>query len=63
MWDSVMRVLAMVHGDKHNSGRAASLLKKMETFTFVLNMKLMLKVLRIINDLSLLLQKKDRNII
>jgi hypothetical protein len=53
----------MVHGDKHNSGRAASLLKKMETFTFVLNMKLMLKVLRIINDLSLLLQKKDRNII
>jgi hypothetical protein len=35
----------------------------MESFTFVLNMKLMLKVLRITNELSLLLQKKDQNII
>jgi hypothetical protein len=63
MWDSVTRVLAMVHGDERNPGRAAGLLKKMESFTFVLNMKLMLKVLRITNELSLLLQKKDQNII
>jgi hypothetical protein len=63
MWDLVTRVLAMVHGDERNPGRAASLLKKMETFTFVLNMKLMLKVLRITTELSLLLQKKYQNII
>jgi hypothetical protein len=63
MWDSVMKVLSMVHGDERNPGRAAGLLKKMESFTFVLNMKLMLKVLRITNELSLLLQKKDQNIV
>ena len=63
MWDSVSRVLSMVHGDERNPGRAAGLLKKMESFAFVLNMKLMLKVLRITNELSLLLQKKDQNII
>ena len=63
MWDSVTRVLSMVHGDERNPGRAAGLLKKMESFAFVLNMKLMLKVLRITNELSLLLQKKDQNII
>jgi hypothetical protein len=63
MWDFVLKVLSMVHGDECNPGRAAGLLKKMKSFTFVLNMKLMLKVLRITNDLSLLLQKKDQNII
>jgi len=63
MWDSVSRVLSMVHGDERNPGRAAGLLKKMESFAFVLNMKLMLKVRRITNELSLLLQKKDQNII
>ena len=63
MWESVTKVLSMVHGDERNPGRAAGLLKKMESFTFVLNMKLMLKVLRITNELSLLLQKKDHNIV
>ena len=63
MWESVIRVLSMIHGDERNPGRAAGLLKKMESFTFVLNMKLMLKVLRITNELSLLLQKKDQNIV
>jgi len=58
MWESVIRVLSMIHGDERNPGRAAGLLKKMESFTFVLNMKLMLKVLRITNELSLLLQKR-----
>jgi len=60
MWESVIRVLSMIHGDERNPGRAAGLLKKMESFTFVLNMKLMLKVLRITNELSLLLQKRIR---
>jgi hypothetical protein len=36
------------------------LLKKMESFIFVLNMKIMLKLLRITNLLSLLLQKRIR---
>jgi hypothetical protein len=63
MWDFVTRVLAMVYRDERNSDRAASLLKKMETFIFVLNMKSMLKVLCITTELSLLLQKKDQNII
>jgi hypothetical protein len=53
----------MVHGDERNPGRAAGLLKKMESFAFVLNMKIMLKVFRITNELSLLLQKKDQNIV
>ena len=60
MWESVIRVLSMIHGDERNPGRAAGLLKKMESFTFVLNMKLMLKVLRITNELSLLLKKRIR---
>jgi hypothetical protein len=55
----VTRVLAIVDGDERNPDRAADLLKKLASFTFVLNMKLMLKVLRITNELSLLLQKKD----
>jgi hypothetical protein len=63
MWDSVTKVLSMVHGDERNPARAAGLLKKMENFTFVLNTKIMLKVLRITNELSLLLQKKDQNIV
>ena len=38
-------------------------MRKMESFSFVLNMKLMLKVLRITNELSQLLQRKDQNIV
>jgi hypothetical protein len=35
----------------------------MESFCFVLIMKMMLQILRITNELSLLLQKKDQNIV
>jgi hypothetical protein len=58
MWNSTVKVLSMIHEDEPNPGRAGGLVKKMESFSFVFNMKLMLKVLRITNELSLLLQKK-----
>jgi hypothetical protein len=58
MWDSVVKMLSMVYEDERNLGRAGGLVHKMESFSFVLNMKLMLKVLRITNELSLLLQRK-----
>ncbi|WVZ59232.1 hypothetical protein U9M48_009414 [Paspalum notatum var. saurae] len=63
MWDDVVTVLSMVHEDARNPGRAGGLVHQMESFRFVFNMKLMLKVLRITNDLSLLLQRKDQNIV
>ncbi|XP_062229974.1 uncharacterized protein LOC133927506 [Phragmites australis] len=63
MWDSVVKVLAMIHEDERNPGRAGGLVRKMESFSFVLNMKLMLKVFRITHDLSLLMQRKDQNIV
>jgi hypothetical protein len=55
MWDSVVEVLSMIHEDERNPGRAGGLVGKMESFSFVFNMKLMLKVFRITNELSLLL--------
>jgi hypothetical protein len=63
MWNSVVKVLSMVHEDERNTTRAGGLVRKMESFSFVLNMKFMLKVLRITNELSLLLQRKDQNIV
>ena len=63
MWNSVVKVLSMIHEDERNTSRAGGLVRKMESFSFVLNMKLMLKVLRITNELSQLLQKKDQNIV
>ncbi|KAK3138648.1 hypothetical protein QOZ80_5AG0371600 [Eleusine coracana subsp. coracana] len=63
MWESVVKVLSMIHEDERNPGRAGGLVGKMESFSFVFNMKLMLKVLRITNKLSLLLQRKDQNIV
>lgn len=36
---------------------------KMETFSFVFIMKMMLKLLHMTNDVSHLLQKKDQNIV
>lgn len=63
MWDSVVNVLAMIHIDEHNPSRASGLVCKMESFSFVLNMKLMLKVFHITNELSLLLQRNDHNIV
>ena len=63
MWNSVVKVLSMIHEDERNTSRAGGLVRKMESFSFVLNMKLMLKVLRITNELSQLFQKKDQNIV
>ncbi|KAJ1293014.1 hypothetical protein BS78_01G035500 [Paspalum vaginatum] len=63
MWDSVVKVLSMIHEDERNTSRAGGLVRKMESFSFVLNMKLMLKVLRITSELSQLLQRKDQNIV
>ena len=63
MWDSVVRVLSMIHADERNPGSAGGLVEKMESFSFVLNMKLMIKVFCITNELSLLLQRRDQNIV
>ena len=53
----------MIHADERNPGLARGLVEKMESFSFVLNMKLMIKVFCITNELSLLLQRKDQNIV
>jgi hypothetical protein len=63
MWDSVVEVLSMIHEDERNPSRAGGLVGKMESFSFVFNMKFMLKVFCITNELSLLLQRKDQNIV
>jgi len=46
MWNFVVKVLSMIHEDERNTSRAGGLVRKMESFSFVLNMKLMLKVLQ-----------------
>ncbi|XBJ13219.1 hypothetical protein VPH35_017606 [Triticum aestivum] len=43
--------------------RGGGLVHQMETFSFVFILKMMLKILRMTNDLSLLLQKKDQNVV
>jgi hypothetical protein len=63
MWEAVIEVLSIVHKDERNPSRAGGLVHTMESFTFVFIMKLMLQILRITNELSLLLQKKDQNIV
>jgi hypothetical protein len=63
MWEAVIEVLGIVHKDERNPSRAGGLVHIMESFTFVFIMKLMLKILRITNELSLILQKKDQNIV
>jgi hypothetical protein len=63
MWNSVVKVMSMIHEDERNTSQSGGLVRKMESFSFVLNMKLMLKVLRITNELSQLLQRKDQNIV
>ena len=47
----MVKVLSMIHEDERNTSRAGGLVRKMESFSFVLNMKLMLKVLRITVEL------------
>jgi hypothetical protein len=63
MWEAVIEVLGIVHKDERNPSRAGGLVHIMESFTFVFIMKLMLKILRITNELSLILQNKDQNIV
>jgi hypothetical protein len=63
MWDSVIEVLEIVHQDERNPSGAGGLVEKMECFSFVFNMKMMLQILRITNELSLLLQRKDQNVV
>lgn len=63
MWDAVINVLGIVHEDGRNPSKAAGLMQIMESFNFVFILKMMLKVFRITNELSLVLQRKDQNII
>ena len=63
MWDSVIEVLMIVQGDSRNPSKAGGYVQIMESFSFVLVMKMMLQVLCITNELSLVLQRKDQNIV
>jgi hypothetical protein len=63
MWDSVIEVLEIVNQDERNPSRAGGLVQIMESFSFVFIMKMMLQILRITNELSLILQRKDQNIV
>jgi hypothetical protein len=63
MWDSVIEVLEIVHQAERNPSGAGGLVEKTECFSFVFNMKMMLQILRITNELSLLLQRKDQNVV
>jgi hypothetical protein len=63
MWESIIGVLGIVNQGQRNPSRARGLVANMESFCFVLIMKMMLQILRITNELSLLLQKKDQNIV
>ncbi|XP_045090034.1 uncharacterized protein [Aegilops tauschii subsp. strangulata] len=63
MWDAVIEVLGIVEDDVRVPCRAGRLVHQMETFSFVFILKMMLKILRMTNDLSLLLQKKDQNVV
>uniref|UniRef100_A0A8I6X574 Uncharacterized protein n=1 Tax=Hordeum vulgare subsp. vulgare TaxID=112509 RepID=A0A8I6X574_HORVV len=57
MWDAVIEVLGIVEDDVRVPCRAGGLVNQMGTFS------LMLKILRMTNDLFLLLQKKDQNVV
>jgi hypothetical protein len=63
MWESVIEVLEIVNQEEHNPSRAGGLVQTMESFSFVFIMKMMLQILRIINELSLILQRKDQNVV
>ena len=63
MWDAVIEVLGIVEDDSRVPCKAGGYVHKMETFSFVFIMKMMLKLLRMTNDVSQLLQKKDQNIV
>ncbi|XP_051211000.1 uncharacterized protein [Lolium perenne] len=59
----VIEVLGIVEDDTRNPTKVGGYVHKMETFNFVFIMKMMLKLLRMTNDVSFLLQKKDQNIV
>ncbi|XP_045087342.1 uncharacterized protein [Aegilops tauschii subsp. strangulata] len=61
--ERVIEVLGIVEEDVRVPCRAGGLVHQMETFSFVFILKMMLKILRMTNDLSLLLQKKDQNVV
>ncbi|XP_037408386.1 uncharacterized protein LOC119270485 [Triticum dicoccoides] len=63
MWDAIIEVLGIVEDDVRVPCRAGGLVHQMETFSFVFILKMMLKILHMTNDLSLLLQKKDQNVV
>ncbi|XP_047084564.1 zinc finger MYM-type protein 1-like [Lolium rigidum] len=63
MWDAAIEILSIVEYDSRNPTKAGGYVHKMETFSFVFHMKMMLRLLRMTNDVSLLLQKKDQNIV
>jgi hypothetical protein len=63
MWGSVIEVLEIVHQDVRNPCKAGSLVKIMESFSFVFIMKMMIRILHITNELSLVLQRKDQNLV
>jgi hypothetical protein len=52
-----------VNQEECNPSRAGDLVQTIESFSFVLIMKMMLQILRITNELSLILQRKDQNIV
>jgi hypothetical protein len=63
MWESVIKVLQMVHEDGQVPNQTSGLIQKMECFEFVFVMVVMLKVLGITNVLSHALQTKGGNIV
>jgi hypothetical protein len=58
MWKSVIEVLESMNQEERNPSRAKGLMQTMESFSFVLIMEMMLQILRITNELSLILQKE-----
>jgi hypothetical protein len=63
MWESVIEVLEIVNQEERNPSRAGGLVQTMESSNYVFIMKMMLQILHITNELSLVLQRKDQNIV
>ena len=55
--------MIFVNQDQRRATNAGGLVHIMESFNFVFILKMMLKLFRITNELSLLLQKRDQNIV
>ncbi|TVU32376.1 hypothetical protein EJB05_24105 [Eragrostis curvula] len=63
MWDLVLEVLMIVDESGCRDSRASLSITEMETFEFVFILKMMLKLFAMTNELSLVLQRKDQDII